>query len=119
MPQKKLLAYLWRDVLCNVVEPNREPCRKEKHAAYVLPQQPKIWRTLNNELINFTPREVQMLEWLNKDKSYREIGHALGLSYRTVEFYVKNIRAKLNIADKDELVRFMRHHQLLNKLRAE
>jgi DNA-binding CsgD family transcriptional regulator len=49
-------------------------------------------------------REVECVEYLVRGKSLKGIGKILGLSHRTVEFYLDNIKTKLSIHSKEELI---------------
>ena len=59
-------------------------------------------------LLKYSPllsrREIHCLAHLLDDCTYTEVGALLGLSPRTVELYVKNIRHKLHVATKNELL---------------
>ncbi len=48
----------------------------------------------------FTPREQDVLRLLVEGRSDREIAEALGIGYRTVTSYVRNILAKLDVASR-------------------
>jgi DNA-binding NarL/FixJ family response regulator len=53
-----------------------------------------------DDLVGFTPREREVLRLLVEGRSDREIAAALGLGYRTVTSYVRNILAKLDVASR-------------------
>ena len=62
-------------------------------------------KTKRPNRINFdnsylTPRENDCIQQLLQGKKYQEIGDSLGLSKRTVEFYMKNIMKKFNCRNK-------------------
>ncbi|PJD97983.1 MAG: hypothetical protein CK425_02140 [Parachlamydia sp.] len=50
-------------------------------------------------------RESQCIRQLLKGKSAKETGAALGLSPRTVEFYLENIKNKLSCTSKQEILK--------------
>ncbi len=68
------------------------------------------------EGIYFTRREAQSLYHLLKGKTISETGRDLKLSPRTIEFYVKNMRLKLGVYSKDELLEKVRKTPLINQL---
>lgn len=55
-----------------------------------------------------TSREKECLKRLTEDKSAKEIALALQLSHRTVEFYLENIKNKLDCTNKQELLKIAR-----------
>lgn len=50
--------------------------------------------------VNLTPRELQIVYYIRKNKTSKEIAAQLGLKVSTVEFYRENIRKKLRIKNK-------------------
>lgn len=52
----------------------------------------------------FTPREIECLPLLIKGYTSKQIAEFLHISYRTVEDYVNNIKDKMNVTTKNELV---------------
>ncbi len=50
-------------------------------------------------------REQDCIQYLLKNKTNAEIGKALGLSTRTIEFYINNLKIKLFCYSKKSLVR--------------
>jgi len=57
-------------------------------------------RRMNINDSYLTPRETQCVQHLLLGKKYQEIAESLGLSKRTVEFYMKNIMKKFNCPNK-------------------
>ena len=51
-----------------------------------------------------SPREIQVLELVAEGMRNRKIGEVLGLSEETIDQYVKNIRAKLDVTDRTAAV---------------
>jgi len=51
-----------------------------------------------------TPREKQVVDFLLQGKSNKQIALALGVSERTVEFHLKNIYIKMQVASRVELI---------------
>ncbi len=54
--------------------------------------------------IVLSPRESQILKELVRGKLTKEIAHTLGISFRTVEDYLANIKRKLNVPSKSKLI---------------
>jgi DNA-binding CsgD family transcriptional regulator len=66
--------------------------------------------------IYFTRREAECMVWLLKGKTIRRVAMELGLSPRTVEFYLKNMKAKLNCQTKFELVELILESEFLSSV---
>ena len=60
-----------------------------------------------------TPRELEVLRLLAKGNTNRQIAILLGLSMRTIENYRGNLKAKLGLDSRVELVNYAEEHQLL------
>ena len=61
----------------------------------------KISKQKNVEL---TERQLQCAEYLLQGKTAREMAELLGLSRRTVEYYLCNVKSKLECKNKAELI---------------
>lgn len=59
---------------------------------------------ISNEKNLFAPRELDCIELLLFGYSYKCIANKLGLSTRTVEYYIENIKRKLNCTNKQMLI---------------
>lgn len=57
-----------------------------------------------NHELSLSLRELQCLHFLSKGFTSKDIANALGISYRTVEHYLLNLRNKADCADKAELI---------------
>ena len=55
-------------------------------------------------------REREVLQYVARGHSYREIGEQLFISQKTVENHVRNILGKLHLNRKQELVRYALEH---------
>lgn len=66
--------------------------------------------------VYFTRREVECLIELSKGKTINKAAVALDISNRTVEFYVKKMREKLNCGSKPELLEKAADYGLVIKL---
>lgn len=67
----------------------------------------------------FTRRELECLIELSKGKTISKTATTLGISSRTVEFYVKKLREKLSCQSKPELLEKVAEYELLAKLMPE
>lgn len=56
----------------------------------------------------FTKRELDCLRYLVQGKTSREISEILGITKRTVEFYLANIKSKLYVSKKSKLIEKVR-----------
>ena len=51
-----------------------------------------------------THRELECIRFLTKGASANDIAHTLGLSKRTIDFYIRNIKDKLNVRKTTEII---------------
>lgn len=58
----------------------------------------------NRRVETLTHRETEVLGWAAAGKSYWEIGTILGISERTVRFFMTNARRKLNVVSNTQAV---------------
>ena len=58
--------------------------------------------------MSITHRERQCLKGVLKGETAKETAKVLGLSFRTVEFYLENIKRKLECHGKRELLKSAR-----------
>lgn len=56
-------------------------------------------------MTDLTPREKEVLHWVEKGKYYGEIGTILGISVHTVKHHMWSIRVKLGANNKVHAVR--------------
>jgi DNA-binding NarL/FixJ family response regulator len=77
------------------------------------PQKPIPTDPLPEELL--TPRELDVLNYIVRGYTNRQIAEELSLSIRTVEGYRANMTEKLGFHSRAELVRYAREHGLLDK----
>ena len=59
-----------------------------------------------------TAREFQCVNVLIQKKFYHEVAAELGLSKRTVEFYINNIKKKYNLLSKKSLICYFKDYGL-------
>lgn len=63
--------------------------------------------------MSLTHRETEVLSWAAAGKSYWEIGCILGITERTVRFFMTNARRKLNVVSNTQAVAQAVRHDLL------
>jgi DNA-binding CsgD family transcriptional regulator len=64
-----------------------------------------IWATCTDELKkHFTKREVEVIQWVVRGKTMREIANITGLSTRTVESYFETIKKKADVKTKSQFI---------------
>jgi DNA-binding CsgD family transcriptional regulator len=67
----------------------------------------------HNEIVTLTPREYDCILNMMKNKTAKEIGVILDISYRTVEHYIENIKQKLGVNFKSELIEILNRNNIL------
>lgn len=67
-----------------------------------------------NEDLNLTIRELQIIECMRKHYSNKQIAEELFISERTVETHRKNIYRKTNTKGEASLIQFVQQHKLLS-----
>jgi DNA-binding NarL/FixJ family response regulator len=87
-----------------------EPVFSPSLAALVLREFRQLARTADNNPISEREREV--LQYVARGKTYREIGATLFISPKTVENHVRNILGKLQLSRRSDLVRYAVEHGL-------
>lgn len=68
---------------------------------------------VNHQEILITKRELDVLRSLSCGGTLKEAARAIGLSYRTVESYLDNIRYKLGIHKRSEIIKVLRESNLV------
>ena len=56
------------------------------------------------ESIYLTQREAECMLHIIQGATYKQAGKALDLSARTIEFYLKNIKKKMNLRKKSDVI---------------
>lgn len=59
-----------------------------------------------------TQRERECVAALLKMRFYHQVAAVLGLSKRTVEYYIENIKRKYGLANKKQLIAYFTHVKL-------
>jgi DNA-binding CsgD family transcriptional regulator len=85
--------------------PEKDPSQVDPIEAFIQSLKPECL-TIKTGAIDccFTKQESTCIHLLCQGKSAKEIGLDLNLSYRTIEFYLANIRKKSGIHKKSELI---------------
>jgi DNA-binding CsgD family transcriptional regulator len=60
-----------------------------------------------------TRREVEVLQFLSKGNTNRQVADLLGISIRTVETHRANLMGKLGAVSRVDLVNYAEEHDLL------
>ncbi len=101
---KEVLNKGSKHLLTNLGEENDEKPRPRRRSGKT--RRRKTMYRLGEKFknIHFSKREAECMVHLLKGKSVRGVAKLLGLSPRTVEFYVVNMKNKVNCRTKFELV---------------
>jgi DNA-binding NarL/FixJ family response regulator len=67
---------------------------------------PREYNSLTPELLNLTPREIEILRLIADGLGNKQIAEKLNLSFYTVKNHVHNILEKLCLSNRSELVHF-------------
>lgn len=66
--------------------------------------------------VYFTSREAEVMLGLLQGKTLFAVALSLGLSPRTIEFYVKNMKSKVNCRTKSELIGKIFHSDFIKNI---
>ena len=97
-----------RDAL--VAAASGEPVFSPSLAALVLGEFRRLAKAADVDPL--TEREREVLQFVARGKTYKEIGVALEISPRTAENHVRNILGKLHLSRRSDLVRYAVEHGL-------
>lgn len=111
--------HLWQDII-KALSPKTQKA--------ITPCHPKV--TIKRDLRNYylhdayphiylTKREAESVFWLMHGFTIIETAYKMYLSPRTIEFYVKNMKTKLNCDSKKMLLEKIGETRLIDQLRAE
>jgi len=101
-PPDELRRELWRAA-------HGEPVFSPALASLVLGEFRRMARA-SGPLQPLSDREREVLQYVARGHSYREIGEQLYIADKTVENHVRNILAKLHLNRRQELVRYALEH---------
>jgi DNA-binding NarL/FixJ family response regulator len=65
-----------------------------------------------NPVIDFSPRELQIIHLLMAGETNKEIAIELCIGVKTVEFHLGNIYSKMGVRTRTEAVVWALHHQI-------
>ncbi len=68
---------------------------------------------LDPELDQLTDREREVLRFIARGYTYKEVGRELHISVKTVETHVSNVLRKLQLSNRHELTRWATHRRLI------
>jgi len=70
-----------------------------------------------SDLIKYglTEREIEVLKLISQGYTSKEIAEKLYLSKKTIDYYRSNIRAKLNLSKKSEIIRFLKERNFISE----
>jgi len=71
-------------------------------------------KTTNQTDQSLTDREISVLKLFCRGLTYKEIGHNLCISPRTVETHKQNILTKLKVKSTVDMVKYAFHHRILH-----
>lgn len=87
-----------------------EPVFSPSLAALVLGEFRRLAKAADTNPL--TEREREVLQYVARGKTYKEIGAALDISPKTAENHVRNILGKLHLSRRSDLVRYAVEHGL-------
>jgi DNA-binding NarL/FixJ family response regulator len=78
-------------------------------------QQYEVYKSIKNENeeLNLTPRELEIIQCIIKHYSNKQIADTLFISERTVETHRKNIYLKTKTKGEASLIQFVKEHNIL------
>lgn len=62
-----------------------------------------------------TEREIEVLKLISRGYTSKEIAEQLFLSKKTIDYYRSNIKAKLNLSKKSEIIHFLKEKNLFSE----
>jgi DNA-binding NarL/FixJ family response regulator len=87
-----------------------EPVFSPSLAALVLGEFRTLSKQASGGVQTLTDREREVLQYVARGHTYREIGAELFIAEKTVENHVRNILAKLHLNRRHELIRYAADH---------
>ena len=77
---------------------------KRNAPSVMLPLYYELESNIYNNPYHFSPRELECLFCMLRGMSAKQIGNFLGLTKRTIEFYIDNIKNKVGCSKKSQLL---------------
>jgi len=90
---------------------NGEPVFSPALAALVLREFRRL-KSAQAEANRLTGREREVLVWVGRGLTYKQIAEEMCISAKTVDNHVRNILAKLHLSRKAELIRYAADHHI-------
>lgn len=87
-----------------------EPVFSPSLAALVLGEFRRLAKAADTNPL--TEREREVLQYVARGRTYKEIGSDLGISPKTAENHVRNILGKLHLSRRSDLIRYAVEHGL-------
>lgn len=81
--------------------------------AYHLHQRVLVIEGADRQPVKLAPREIECLRWISDGKTHWETSVILGISKKTVDFYLENARVKLGAANSQHAAMKASHQNLL------
>jgi len=103
-PPEELRRALWRAA-------QGEPVFSPQLASLVLGEFRKLSKA-SGPVQTLSDREREVLQYVARGHTYREIGEQLFIAEKTVENHVRNILGKLHLNRKQELIRYALEHKI-------
>lgn len=85
--------------------PDKFICCQERRKYYLGKQFPEIY---------LTQREAECVFWIMKGLTNKQTADKMELSSRTIEYYLRNVRTKLNCYSKAHLIRVLHKAHFLS-----
>ena len=92
--------------------PSKNKDREDLKGFYDATQLKKYTLHKGEQELSLSLRELQCLYFLSKGFTSKDIANALGISYRTIEHYLSNLRNKTDCADKAELIELYQKNEV-------
>jgi DNA-binding CsgD family transcriptional regulator len=133
MVEKKKTTDLWQDVLASALKKEqkklnsvnagkpRSPQTRKTNNTVVFQKRNKRYYVIGegDKKLYFTEREIDTMKSLLQFHTIPQAALHLGISARTLEFYVKNLRSKLSCQTKDDLIEYISKENFLKELKKD
>lgn len=102
-------AFLCDEIEIDAMEIEHDPIKESRdlRTYYLTPHYPHVY---------FTRREAECFFWVVQGFTLSQAAFEMGLSARTVEFYMKNMKLKLQCTNKKDLLDRVLQSSLLQQL---
>lgn len=74
---------------------------------FICDQRQHVFASQFNRTYQLSARERELIYWYRRGKNTREIAKLMLISYRTVEYYLVNIKDKLGVSSRSELLELL------------